>query len=157
MIRFSTGLRNALATQYGLGILMDGGIIRVYNGVIPSSPDKPPLGVELGRITTEAKTFNPGNDIANAGLRLLFMSPGILVQAGDWKLKGLSSGTATWWRWNWSGPDSNHESSLYPRVDGLIGSIGQENKELLLVTTAMTSQTLVTIENFVVVLNLEHS
>lgn len=155
MIRFSTGLRNALATQYGLGILMDGGIIRIYNGVIPIIPDKPPLGTELGRITTEAKTFNPGNDIAGAGLNLLFMSPGTLIQNGDWKLKGLNSGTATWWRWNWSGPDPNTESDLYPRIDGLIGSIGQENKELLLVTTAITTQTLVTIENFIVKLNME--
>lgn len=144
MARFSTGLRNALASNYGLGVMLNGGIIRVYDGVIPSTPDKPPFGTELGRITTQAKVFIPGNDVNAAGLQLAFVSPGTLTQGGDWKLKGLTSGTATWWRWNWSGPDPNAQSTLYPRIDGQVG------KSLILVTTTITSQTLVTIENFLV-------
>lgn len=146
MARFSTGLRNALTTNYGLGTMMNGGIIRVYSGTIPATPDNVPNGNEIARITTEGKVFYPGNDINNAGLMLAHVSPGTLIQVGDWIMKGVGAGVASWWRWNWSGVDANTLSTLHPRIDGKVGV------SLNLVSKNITTSTQVTIEQFLFIL-----
>jgi len=122
MARFSTGLRNALASEYGLGLMMNGGIIRVYGAQQPATPDSPPGTPELGRITTEGRVFLTG-DPNNAGLYLQIISPGGIARdpdMGNWRLTGVASGTATWWRWQWRWADPNTESTFYPRVDGMV-------------------------------------
>lgn len=147
MARFSTGLRNSIAAEYGLGLVMNGGIIRVYGGGRPSTPDYPPNATELGRITTEGRVFLP-DDPNEAGLLLALVSPGTLTNDGVWRLKGLTSGTATWWRWNWRNADANAQSDWYPRVDGVM------NTELILSNNAITATTNVEIEQFVFTLGL---
>lgn len=142
MARFSTGLRNAMAGYYGLGILMNAGVIRVYNGVIPDTPDAAPGATEIGRITTGGLDFVPGNDTVGAGLIVMLVSPGGLMKSGEWRLKGRTPGTATWWRWCWAGVDPLTESTYYPRVDGEVGS------ELVLASTTITAMTDVEIETF---------
>lgn len=121
MIKLSSGLRQALMNEYGLGLMMNGGTIRVYNGEMPTSPDNPPNGSQLARITTEGRTFIPGNDNVDAGLLLYSVFPGVLTDDGRWYLTGTASGTATWWRWCWSDADNQGESTYYPRVDGDVG------------------------------------
>jgi len=148
MARFSTGLRNALASNYGLGLMMNGGVIRVYGGSRPASPDNAPGTTELAQITTEGKTFVPGNDVVEAGLLLMHASPGMLINVGIWTLKASMPGIATWWRWCWSDPDPLAESTYYPRVDGLVGS------ELILVDTTLFTGLEVTIEQFLFTLPL---
>lgn len=151
MIRFSTGLRNAITLDYGLGMMMNGGVIRVYGGTMPSTPDDPPGTTELGRITTEGKVFIPGDDTVGAGLLLAFISPGTLINDGDWRLKGLASGTATWFRWCWNQSDPLLSSDYYPRMDGDVGASGA----LRLVSTALTASTDVLIMGFQLVLPME--
>jgi hypothetical protein len=146
MARFSTGLRNALAVNYGLGIMMNGGIIRVYDGTLPDTPDDPPNATELARITTEGKVFIPGDDTNNAGLLLTLSAPGGLTNAGEWRMKGITSGTAAWWRWCWASPDPLTFSEIYPRVDGLVST------ELQLATVNITAATNVEIQQFLFVL-----
>jgi hypothetical protein len=146
MARFSSGLRNALAVNYGLGIMMNAGIIRVYGGVLPDTPDDPPNAIELARITTEGKVFIPGNDTVGAGLLLTHVSPGGLINAGEWRMKGVSTGTATWWRWCWSQADPLTFSEIYPRVDGSVGT------ELQINVTAITPSTDIEIQQFLFVL-----
>lgn len=146
MAQFSTGLRNALAVNYGLGIMMNAGIIRVYGGEIPNTPDDPPNATELARITTEGKVFIPGDDAVGAGLLLAHVSPGGLINAGEWRMKGLAVGTATWWRWCWSQPDPLTFSVIYPRVDGSVGT------ELQIGVTDITVVTNVEIQQFMFVL-----
>lgn len=145
MARFSTGLRNALAVNYGLGVMMNGGVIRVYGGTMPITPDEPPGTIELGTITTEGRVFIPGDDTAQAGLLLAHVSPGGLIKAGEWRLKGKATGTATWWRWNWADADSFAYDTLLPRVDGEAGT------ELVLANTSITPITDVEIEQFMFV------
>jgi hypothetical protein len=142
MPRFSTGLRNSLAVNYGLGIMMNSGIIRVYGGTIPDSPDNPPGTPELGRITTGGLTFTGGSSPNPGGLLLAFVSPGGLTMSGEWRLKGIATGTATWWRWCWAGIDDLTLNTLLPRVDGIVGT------ELQLVSTSITPVTDVEIEQF---------
>ena len=148
MARFSTGLRNALASNYGLGLVMNGGVIRVYGGTRPNSPNNPPGTNELAQITTEGKTFVPGNDAAGAGLMLTVLSPGLLTGVGEWRLKAGLLGAATWWRWCWGGSDPLTESTYYPRVDGVVGT------ELVLLSTGMYVGLNTPIEQFLFTLTL---
>lgn len=148
MARFSTGLRNAMASNYGLGLMMNGGVIRVYGESRPASPDNAPGTSELGQITTDGLTFVAGNDTVGAGLSLMVVSPGIITKLGTWRLKGSTPGVATWWRWCWADPDPLTESTYYPRVDGLVGS------ELVLVDASVYSGLNVEIEQFLFTLSL---
>lgn len=146
MIRFSTGLRNAVASTYGLGQMMNSGVIYVYGGTIPESPDDAPGSSHLGIITTDGLTFTPGNNSNGAGLKLQAISPGGLLNSGTWVLKGIGTGTATWFRWCWMNPDSFQDSTFYPRVDGDIGSA------FILPVTNITPATQLVIDTFQLVL-----
>lgn len=148
MARFSTGLRNAIASSYGLGAMMNGGVIRVYGGNHPTTPDMPADTEALGVITTDGKSFTPIEDPNGAGLLLKLISPGALVNDGVWKLKGIAEGAATWWRWHWSYADDLLLSEYYPRVDGSIGA------ELKLQNTYIRPTTFIEIEQFLFVLGM---
>lgn len=148
MPRLSIGLRDAVAVNYGIGVMMNGGIIRVYSGSRPATPEEPPGSMELGRITTEGKVFFPESDPNQAGLLLSSISPGTLVNQGAWRLRGIAAGTAVWWRWNWHNADTNVYSTTLPRVDGLIGT------DLVLATTAILPTTDVAIEQFMFIVGV---
>lgn len=154
MIRFSTGLRNALAAEFGLGAMMNGGVMRVYGGTLPASPDLAPGTPLLGMITTEGKLFYPSSDPHNAGLLLQLVSPGGLLNDGDWRLKGSGTGTATWFRWHWAWEDDLGESDYYPRLDGDVGLLGSL-AALRLTSTSITPATNRQLEQFLMVLPLE--
>jgi len=141
--RFSTGLRNALASNYGLGAVMNGGVLYVYGNTAPRSPDEPPGAVEIGRITTQGLAFIPGTD-NGAGIKLELVTPGALVNAGSLRLRGIGEGQAHWWRWCWAKPDPMILSTYYPRVDGEIPG------ELRLLTVSITPTTDVMVEQFLV-------
>jgi hypothetical protein len=128
--------------------MMNGGVIRVYDGDRPETPDEPPIAMLLGEITTEGKVFFPGDDPNDAGLLLALYSPGVLSNDGEWRLKGINTGVAGWWRWYWKSYDDNLLSTFYPRVDGLV------NTELFLGTSLITPATDVEIEQFIFSLSL---
>ena len=138
MARFSTGLRDALASYYGLGLMMNDGIIRVYQGTRPGSPDDPPGATELAQIT----------EADGSGLLVMAVSPGILTKNGTWRLRASGPGTAQWWRWCWADPDPQTQSTYYPRVDGLVGT------ELILHSDTMYAGLDTTIEQFLFTLGL---
>jgi len=148
MARLSTGLRNALVNSFGLGSMMNAGIIRVYGGSMPATPDNPPNTPELARITKDGKVWLPGDLSTGAGLLLAFSPPGALVNLGVWRMKGLTNGTARWYRWNWKDPDNNQFSQTLPRVDGRVGD------ELVLGNLLITPSTNRSIESFAFVLGL---
>lgn len=150
MARFSSGLRNALATDYGLGIMMNGGVMRVYGGVMPESPDLAPATPLLGTITTEGRVFIP-NDPNDAGLMLQFIVPGGLMNLGDWRLTGNGSGTATWFRWHWKWADDLGDSTFYPRVDGSVGLL-TSTEDLRLNSVSISPDTNRVIDQFLMVL-----
>lgn len=127
----------AIAGNYGVGIMMNGGIIRVYGGTRPSSPDNAPGTTELARITTEGKEWFADTDPNSAGLVVKVVSPGALVNKGIWHLKGSATGTATWFRWCWAASDPQLLSTYYPRIDGDIGVTTAA--DLVLVSTSITA------------------
>lgn len=148
MARFSTGLRNAIVTNSGLGVLMNGGMIKVYGGSRPESPDNAPGSSVLGEITNEGLTFVPNDPTGTTGLALQFASPGMLINDGVWRLVGKSAGFATWWRWCWAFTDPLTYSTYYPRIDGNIGT------ELILRNKTISLTTNTRIESFLLLLDL---
>ena len=125
IVRFSTGLRNALATRYGLAEMMAGGWIGLYGTDLPDVPDAPTGGPLLARITQDGNLFLPPDDPQKGGLQFYFSptNPGAITRYGVWKLTGLANGTAKWFRWWWSRPDDGSQSLTYPRVDGDVGDL----------------------------------
>ena len=152
MISLSTGLRMAVAGNYGVGAMMNGGVIRIYGGTRPGSPDNPPGTTELGRVTTEGRAWYPDTDPNDAGLVVQVASPGVLVNVGEWRLVGSASGMATWFRWCWAAGDPLLESTYYPRIDG---DVGVEDTDLVLISTSITANTDWLIDSFFFVLPME--
>lgn len=147
MIRFSTALRDAVVSNYGLGMVMNKGVIRVYSSPIPTTPDHAPTGSLLGTISTDGIAYIPGVNKDTAGLVVKKVSPGILEKVGDWRLKGSASGTATWFRWYSSQIDDFGTNTNFIRIDGEIGV------DLIISNPAITTATDVAISSFIFQLN----
>lgn len=150
MIRFSTALRNALASNYGLGMAMNKGVIRLYDGTIPANPDMAPTGNLLGAITKDGVAYVPGNNKEQAGLRVKLQSPGTLVKDGIWRLVGSRIGTATWFRWYSSQVDDYGANTNFLRVDGQVGS------DLFLTNASLTPTTNVEVSTFILQLQMSN-
>jgi hypothetical protein len=58
-MRLSTGLRNFLAKQGGIADALSGGIIEIYSGAQPSTPDAAPTGTLLCTISTNSGAVTP--------------------------------------------------------------------------------------------------
>ena len=56
-IRFSTGLRNALAQGYGFGGIMNRGYMKIWTGSQPATPDAVETGTLCGTITLSSGTL----------------------------------------------------------------------------------------------------
>ena len=121
MVSLSTGLRDALISQYGFGTIMNFGVIRVFGGTRPTSSDAAAGSTPLAEITTEGRVFVPETDPNGAGISLQVVSPGAITHEGVLRIKGSETGLATWWRWSWLGADDLDYSLYVPRVDGDAG------------------------------------
>lgn len=142
MIRFSTALRNAIVSNYGLGMVMNKGVIRLYSGDMPANPDLAPSGPILGEITQDGIPYTPGTNKDTAGLRVKLLSPGILQKNGVWVLKGKATGQATWFRWYSSQVDDFGTNTNFIRMDG------QMAVDLYLASYLLSPATNVDIEAF---------
>ncbi len=147
MIQFSTALRNAIASNYGMGMVMNKGVIRLYDSTIPANPDLAPTGNLLGAITNNGVVYVPGNNKDAAGLRVTLVSPGMLQKDGVWRLVGSRIGTATWFRWYSSQVDDYGSNTNFLRIDGSVGS------DLFLSNPAITTLTNVEVSAFIMQLN----
>jgi len=144
MIRFSTALRNAIASNYGMGMAMNKGVIRLYTGDFPASPDLAPTGNLLGEITNNGIAYTPGTNKDTAGLRVKLLSPGIVQKDGNWVLKGSASGEAGWFRWYSSQVDNFGTNTNFIRMDG------QMAVDLYLASYLLSPATNVEIEAFTI-------
>lgn len=117
MIRMSTGLRDAVVSNYGVAAMLTGGLIKLYSGSQPSSADAPASGTLLGAVTQNGYAIGSGNE----GLVLTFGPvAGQVVNFEDWVFKGLGAGEIGWWRFE--GPEESEidEGDPYSivRLDG---------------------------------------
>lgn len=141
-IKISSGLRASLLSDYGLKAMMDYGFISIYSGEQPETASMPATGTLLGRVTQDGDTFVVNT--TTGGLQTELSDQGGLVKSGTWKLTGMATGQAGWWRWQWNALDTGAFSPYYPRMDGAVG------ESLILGTTSITPSTLVTITEFYV-------
>lgn len=146
-IRVSTGLRSAMVWYDGLSALMDYGHIRVYSGTQPITADNPPNGQFLGYVSTDG--LPPLTNQTQGGLLLSLVGAGTLGMWGNWVLKGVDTGTATWWRFVWNDVDPGAVSDYYPRIDGAVGD------GLFLPSNQITPATEIPINGFTLVLPFE--
>jgi len=120
MIKLSSGLRNAMVTQYGLQAMLNYGRIYVYSGTQPNSADDAPTGTLLGFISDSGDIPQPG--FITGGLIIAEgENAGSLEKSGTWVLTGVASGVIGWWRFVWNLHDSNTFSETMPRIDGAFG------------------------------------
>lgn len=130
----STGLKNLLLTNSGVREAMQGGVITLYPAPRPSHPNLPILVPALAYITQDGEDWLPAPDNDEGGLLLESVpASSILRKNGTWTVKGIRSGTATWFRW--AGPDNDAGllSTTIPRIDGTCGD------DLVLASYAITN------------------
>lgn len=139
-VRVSTGLRASLLSDYGLTAMMNYGIIEIYSGNQPETASLAPTGTLLGTITQNGDAFIPSS--TTGGLQLALAAEGGLTFTGVWRLIGVTTGDAGWWRWKWNTPDDDSNSLYFPRMDGAVG------ESLILANEAITAATDVAISEF---------
>jgi hypothetical protein len=119
-VNVSTGLAQALLSDFGILSYLDFGIIEIRTGPPPDSADDAPTGTLLGRVTRDGLPFVEGT--GTAGLRADVTSVrGQLRDNGDWLLTVVANGLAGWWRWRWYPVDDQSTSTYLPRIDGAVG------------------------------------
>lgn len=118
-IRMSSALKTAIATNYGLGQLLQGGHIRLYSGEQPAGADAAPTGTYLGYITRQGLPVP--SIISPQGGLLLQQSPSIagqLLRRDQWLLTGVATGVFGWWRWVSINQNPDGISTTAYRLDG---------------------------------------
>lgn len=139
-VRLSSTLRTVITDIASIRSALHLGVIDIYDGPQPLSADMAPTGRHLARITQNGDTFVAGTP--NGGLHTQSVSKGVLGRSGLWRLKGISTGTPTWFRWKSNQHDTNATSDQYVRLDGAIG------RELILEHESVTPDTEFNINSF---------
>lgn len=120
MIRLSSALRSDIMTSYGLGPLMQGGHIRLYEGTQPATADADDSSsILLGTITQQGLPV-PTVGNSEGGLLLQGGDVGTLVNRGLWQFKGLEIGVIGWWRFVALGDLPYGMSAIARRLDGAL-------------------------------------
>jgi hypothetical protein len=112
--------------EAGLRETLKHGRIRVYTGSQPTTADSAVQGTLLGEVTDSHGTVTD-YEAAN-GLDL--DTPDAATISNDstetWQFVGLTDGTAGWGRWVGNELDAGAASTVLPRIDFSIGSVGAD-------------------------------
>lgn len=139
-VSMSMGLRTMLLGGEGLAQVMNYGVIELYHGSRPATPDEAVSGVRVGIVSNYGSLFSPGN--IDGGLLVDGSTPGLLTDNGNWYIRGLRSGVVDWWRWRWLWQDHRGLSYSLPRIDGDAGD------SLVMESYDITSSTFVKLDSF---------
>lgn len=125
-LKLSTGLRTKMAGPSGFGETFEGGVLHIYSGPQPVSPDAPVSGTLLGIVTKDGAPFAFGSPIN--GLSFGAAVAGVVAKqpADIWKMFGLALGTAGWFRLMGNAADNLGASATLPRLDGSVGVSGAD-------------------------------
>lgn len=120
MIKLSTALRQAMAVSQSMKAALDGGLIRIYSGTVPASPDS-----GLGSATLLCEISAGGG-----GTTLTFESTapsGVLSKSTSetWTGTNVAGGTPSFFRYVKSG-DAGDNSTTAIRVQGSAGALGSD-------------------------------
>jgi hypothetical protein len=123
------------------------GILKIYSGSQPTSPDDAYNGALLVSITISSGAFVSG--VVTNGIE--FGDPAsaaIAKRSGDvWSGIVASTGIAAWFRFYANGVDAGGADTgfVYPRIDGTIGVSGAQ---LNMSSTSLVAGTTITIDSF---------
>lgn len=147
-VNVSTGFAAAILGPTSFDNLFKDGVIEVRTGVQPVNADAAPTGIVIGYITKDGGAFSHG--VPTNGLRFgrsaryAFKDP-----AQTWRLKGVATGVAGWFRLLRNAPDGGADSGTAPRIDGAVGLTGVvADTQLFLDTLSITPSTNVEIPSW---------
>ncbi|MEE4114405.1 MAG: hypothetical protein V2I40_16415 [Desulfobacteraceae bacterium] len=125
------------------------GILKIYSGSQPASPDSAASGTLLLQITVSAGAFVAG--AFDNGLEFGDAASGAIAKAtGEtWQGLGIAAGTAGWFRLCANATDAGAASTSLPRIDG---SVGTSNADLNMTTTTITVGATYTVDSFTLTL-----
>lgn len=125
------------------------GILKIYSGSQPSSPDVAASGTLLCSITLSAGAFVAG--AFDNGLEFGAAASGAISKASGatWSGVAVASGTAGYFRLCANPTDAGGASTSLPRVDGSIGTSGAD---LNMSSTTIVSGQTYTIDTFTITL-----
>jgi hypothetical protein len=129
--------------------IMRDGVLRIYSGSQPTSPDNAVSGTLLLEITVDAGAFVAG--AFDNGLEFGDAASGQISKASGetWQDQGLAGGTAGWFRLCANPTDAGAASTTLPRIDGSVGTSGAD---LNMSSTTIVSGSTYTIDTFTLTL-----
>lgn len=135
-----------IATEGGsLKDVMRDGVLKIYSGSQPSSPDEAVSGTLLATITVSNGAFVAG--AFDNGLEFGDAASGAISKASGevWSGLGIVAGTAGWFRFCANPTDAGAASTTLPRIDGSIGTSGAD---LNMSSTSIAVSATYTIDSF---------
>jgi hypothetical protein len=134
-LKVSTGLREYMLATGSLKDALDGGEIRIFDGVPPATADEAETGTLLVTIS-----------LNSTGSGISFESTpdnAVLVKASAeiWSGVNVASGTATYYRHVQIADDGSEDSSA-PRIQGTVGIAGADMNLSSTTLTESATQTL---------------
>jgi len=132
------------------------GVLRIYSGAQPASPDDAVNGSLLVEISLDAGTFAAGDYESGIEFELeASVTLGELEKesAETWQGVGAIAGTATWFRLVGNVADTGLLSTTLPRIDGTVGASGAD---LNMSNTAVSVGATYTVDTFKLSLPLQY-
>lgn len=127
------------------------GVLKIYNGTQPSSPDSSIGGATPLVVISVASVAFVSGAVAN-GLEFGAAALGAIAKNSDvWSGVIASSGTAGWFRFYANPTDAGGADTtyIYPRIDGTVGTSG---RELNMTSTTLTAGATLTVDSFEITL-----
>lgn len=148
-IRFSDGLKDAILGSTGLKGSLDGGLIYIYTGAQPASPNQGATGTLLGTVSVDAGSSFPADTI-----NFDAPSAGVLAKAAaeNWQFNGVAEGTAGWFRFVATHTDDG--SATNSSLERMDGSIARTGGDMNLSNTSVAIGAPHTVDSFQISINL---
>ena len=121
------------------------GVLKIYSGSQPASPDDAVTGTLLLQISEDAGAFVAG--AFDNGLEFGDAASGAISKAAaeTWQDTGIAAGTAGWFRLCANPTDAGADSTSLPRIDGSVGTSGAD---LNMSSTSVVVGSTYTIDSF---------
>jgi len=108
--------------------IFQNGVLNIYSGAQPATPDAAVAGTLLVKLTVSSGAFVAGAEAS--GLEFGDPALGVIAKCADevWSGLGLVAGTASWFRLCANAADAGAADTgyIYPRIDGTVGVSGAD-------------------------------